>query len=259
MAKILKELLREKDLSFCVVQQIINPDVTEELCISGYDFIILDLEHGGKTIDAACPSIMVGAAYDVPILVRTAECSQHLIEQALDAGAQGVLVPTVETVEQARLVVNSAKFAPEGTRGWCPVTPARRWLNNCSRDEYAELANKNTYVSILIETPLGIENLPEIIKVPGIDAIMFGTGDLSLRMGKSMYDPEVAAVVQTSVEMVKNAGITCVNVGLPANISQLYQDGFHVIMSGVCDQESMRYYMMDHLGRMRDIVSKLKT
>lgn len=259
MSMVLKESIKEKDLTIGVFQQVINPDITEELCLSGYDFIVLDLEHGGKTIEAACPCLMTGFAYDVPIVVRTTECSQHLIEQALDAGAQGVLVPTVETVEQAQLVVSSAKFAPEGTRGWCPVTPARRWLDKfCSRDDYASLANKSTFVALLIETPLGFESLSEIVKVPGIDAIMFGAGDLSIRLGKTMYDPEIQEMVHQSMQTVKDAGLICITVGLPDNIAQLYQDGFRVVMGGLCDQEALRYRMQQVIGGLRDVVNAIE-
>ena len=106
--------------------------------------------------------------------------------------------------------------------------------------------------------PVAIIVPPEIVKVPGIDAIMFGTGDLSLRMGKSMYDPEVAETVKAAVNTVKESGLICVNVGLPSNIAELYLDGFRVIMSGVCDQEALRYYMIQHLESMRGIVNNHK-
>ena len=171
--RLLKEVILQKGMVFGFTQQILDPNITESIAQAGFDFIILDLEHSGRTIDSVHSCLIMAAAYNIPLIIRTADKYQFMIEQALDAGAQGVLVPTIETVEDCENLVKSAKYAPLGERGYCPLNATNRWMNDSVADpiKFAEQANQNTFVIALIETPLGFTNLKDMVKVKGIDRI----------------------------------------------------------------------------------------
>lgn len=235
MGRILKDMIKEQEITIGGFQQIPNAEVTESMAVAGFDFLILDLEHSPATIERAFPCITTATARDVPMLVRVNEIETNLIEQALDAGAQGVVVPTVETVEQCELIVNAAKYAPMGERGWCPVPYNNRWLNDYNPDTYIEDANRDTFVTVLIETPLGFENLPDILKVDGIDAVQLGGGDLSIRLGKTMLDPEVVAIIERANKLIKGSNKWAMPMVMESNVADLKEDGARVFYTGTSD------------------------
>src|SRR5205085_2204720 len=109
-------------------------DWTGLIAEAGFDFIVIDMEHGARSIEAIQLSVMAANARGVPAIVRTLDKVQWAIEQALDIGAQGVLVPTVESAEDARLVVQSSRFAPLGDRGHCPMQRAGRYGANVTME-----------------------------------------------------------------------------------------------------------------------------
>ena len=233
--RILKDMIKQQDLTCGVILSVIDPDIAENVALAGVDFIVLDLEHTGKTIESAYPCIMVGAAYNIPILTRTADKDQYLIEQALDAGCQGVVIPTVETVEECISIVKSAKFAPMGDRGYCPMDITTRWMNDNSSDPliYANNANRDTFVMPLIETPLGFKNLPEMVKVEGIDAFHLGPADLGMRLGKHMWDPEVERMIVEATEIINNSGKICITIATQDNIAQQYKKGARAVITSL--------------------------
>lgn len=256
MKKILKDMLKDDNAVFGIVQQIAHPESTEALALSGLDYIILDLEHTGFEIGAAIPCITMAAAYNIPMLVRVREKEQSLIEQALDAGAQGVLVPTVETVEECELIVRAAKFAPDGTRGWCPIAPAKRWMNSDDPDDfgattYCRQANRDVFVMVLIETPLGIKNLPEMLKVDGIDAFHIGQGDLSLRMGLSVWDPEVTGAALKAITLIQEAGKYSCPLGLPESMAEMTRAGAKMFVVAKTEQMLIKDGLRGKLVDMR--------
>lgn len=261
--RILKDIVKEQDLTIGMFQQLVHPEVTEFLATTGLDYVILDLEHTGHTVESLNPCLMAAAAHNLPMLVRVAEKEQALIEQVLDAGAQGVVVPTVETVEDCELIVRSTKFAPEGTRGWCNIPPVKRWMNtwegdvdgdDFNPDTYGRYANENIFVAALVETPLGIENLPEMLKVDGIDAFLLGSGDLSIRMGRTLWDPEVAAVVADATRQIQEAGKISCPIGLVSNIEALHENGARMVMLGISERMALQSRLRQETRGMRDIV-----
>jgi len=225
--KILKNIINQQEFTLGIILQVLDPDITEAVALSGLDFICFDLEHTGKTIESAYPCIMAAYAHNVPTLIRTTDKDQQLIEQALDSGAQGVLVPTVETVEECKNIVKAAKFAPMGERGYCPMDATMRWLNDSPSDmiDYANEMNKNTFVAVLIETPVGFKNLPEMLKVEGIDAFHLGFADYGMRVGKDMFDPDVQKVVNDAAEMINKSDKLSIPLVLPSLFKAQYEKG----------------------------------
>lgn len=148
---------------------------------AGADFVIIDLEHGPNSIQTA--QILVRAAElagSVPI-VRVKEGNDSVIGEALDIGAAGIQVPQIETAVQAENVIKRMKFAPEGERGVCRFVRAAQYSAN-GRFKYFKRANEAVAI-LQIEGMSGIQNLHEILQVPGIDLLFIGPYGLSQSLG----------------------------------------------------------------------------
>ena len=140
------------------------------------DAVVIDMQHG--LWDRASLEAAVGAVAGAPALVRVAENSGVAIGQALDAGAEGVIVPLIEDGREAARAVAAARFPPQGRRSGGGVRPlARGFLDYCAD------ANERTVIGVMIETARGAENAAAIAQTPGVDFILIGVGDLSLSVG----------------------------------------------------------------------------
>jgi 2-keto-3-deoxy-L-rhamnonate aldolase RhmA len=146
----------------------------------GADFVIWDMEHTGWTTETIRTVMAVARLGQAWPLVRVARAEHHLISTALDAGAMGVMVPMVETEEQARLIVGAAKYPPLGKRGFGAVYPD---MVESGIAEYCEVVNRETLVWPLIETAEGVRNAAAIFETPGIDGVWLGFHDLACSLG----------------------------------------------------------------------------
>jgi 2-dehydro-3-deoxyglucarate aldolase/4-hydroxy-2-oxoheptanedioate aldolase len=140
------------------------------------DAIVLDLQHGlweRQGIEAAIGAVPP----EIPMLARVAENSPFAIGQALDAGAEGVIVPLVETGKQAARAVKAARYPPLGERSGGGGRPLADYVN------YHAAAERGIVVAVMIETAKGVRNAAKIAATPGVDLVFIGTGDLALSLG----------------------------------------------------------------------------
>ena len=147
---------------------------------AGADFAIWDMEHTGwttETVRQVMAAARLGRAWP---LVRVPRAHYHLIATALDAGAMGVMVPMIETAEQARLVVDSVKYPPVGKRGYGALYPD---MTPDGPAGWMEASNRGTMVIVQIETVRGLENAEAIIGTDGVDVAWLGHFDLTASMG----------------------------------------------------------------------------
>lgn len=150
----------------------------------GYDWVVLDREHGMIDLSSLVHHIRAAQAGGMVPIVRVLENNPGLIQQALDAGAQGIVVPKVGSAEEAARALAATRYQPGG-RGMCPVVPGAEftgsgWL------EYSTTMNDNVVLMPLIETQRGVDNIEEIVSVPGVDYVFFGLADLSQDIGIDM-------------------------------------------------------------------------
>jgi 2-keto-3-deoxy-L-rhamnonate aldolase RhmA len=140
------------------------------------DAIVLDLQHGlweRRDVEAAIGIVPP----EIPVLVRVAENSAVAIGQALDAGAEGVIVPLVESAKQAEKAVKFSRFPPHGIRSGGGVRPLADFIS------YTQAAERGIVVIVMIETAKGVQNARAIAEVEGVDMVFIGTGDLALSLG----------------------------------------------------------------------------
>lgn len=158
------------------------PAVVEILGAAGIDCVLLDAEHGGLTQSDVETMVRAAEAFDITPIVRVPNHLPSTIYGYLDRGAQGVIVPHVNTKKDAENAAAAARYHPLGRRGFQASGRVVRWGTMDSR-EYFRRANEEVLVIALIEEIEGMRNLDEILSVDGIDMIMLGPGDLSQSMG----------------------------------------------------------------------------
>lgn len=214
-ARLLEQMSRgEKPLGIFVSS--LDPAATQIMADAEFDFVVLDAEHGRLSrFEVEC-HVRAAEAGGITPFVRILENSPALIQSMLDAGAHGIVVPHVDTAEDARLAVAASRYAPYGRRGMCPACHAGRYTLD-GWAERASAANANTMVIPIIESQKAVENIEEILAVDGIDVVHFGPGDLSADMGIDF--------VREGHRMVE-AWHHCMNATLKAGKRMLAPAGF---------------------------------
>jgi 4-hydroxy-2-oxoheptanedioate aldolase len=174
-----------------------NAFAAEVMAHQGWDTLTIDLQHG--LIDAAALVPMLQAIQSTPCMpiVRVPWLEPGIIMKTLDAGAQAIICPMVNTREEAQRLVSYARYAPLGTRSFGPV---RAGLVHGT--DYAGAANANTLVFAMIETAQALDNLDAICSVEGIDAVYIGPSDLSLSLGCAPVFDDVEPKVAQAIDHI---------------------------------------------------------
>jgi 4-hydroxy-2-oxoheptanedioate aldolase len=163
--------------TFVVIPRI---EIVEALAASGFDLVILDCEHGPYAIESLPPLIAAAAAAGIYAVVRVPDAREQAIGAALDAGADGVLIPRLNSAAAARAAVAAARFAPQGDRGANPYVRAGRYGKV---SEYFAVENARRATLLMIESLQALDEIDEITAIPGLDAVFLGPFDLSAGHG----------------------------------------------------------------------------
>lgn len=207
------------------------PETVEVLSGAGFDWLFLDAEHG--PLDTLTLQRMVIGAGPTPCLVRLAAGSEVDIKKALDIGAAGIIVPQVNSVEQAAQVVRWAKYAPLGTRG---VGAARAHGYGLAFQEYITTANDRTVVVVQAEHGAAVNNIEAIVQVEGVDAVLVGPNDLAASLGYlgELTHPAVAAAIDRVTEVCRRAGMPLGIFGMnPVAVKPCLDRGYTLIACSV--------------------------
>jgi 4-hydroxy-2-oxoheptanedioate aldolase len=194
-----KALLQRGEVALGISMSIGHLDIVEVLSNYNVDWYWLDTEHAPQSSETLHASMhLLRSGRPTPI-IRVAWNDMVLIKKALDIGAAGILVPWVNTREQAEAAVCAAKYPPEGLRGIGP-----RWVKLAGVDagEYMKTANDDVLVVVQIETTEAVENLEAILTTPGVDAFLIGPSDLSASLGH-VGDPDHPEVEATFVKIIE--------------------------------------------------------
>jgi 2-dehydro-3-deoxyglucarate aldolase len=204
----------------------------EVLASLGFDWLFIDAEHGPlETRELA--SILQAVGHKTACIVRVPEATELPIKKALDLGAHGIIVPQVNTAEQAADVVRWARYAPEGARG---VGLARAHGYGLKFREYLSAANREIAVIVQAEHARAVENIDAIVRVPGVDAVLLGPYDLSASLGKmgQIDDPEVVSAIGRVTDACRAVGMPMGYFGVTAAAVRPYlARGYTLIVAGV--------------------------
>jgi len=208
--------------------QIGHPGISEVLSHAGFDWIAIDCEHTDIDVSEVSNIVRGMSKTSAVPVVRVAENDTLGIRRVLDVGARGVIVPMINTAEQAEKAVAAAKYPPRGVRGF---GFARANEYGSTFDEYITAANDDIFVVAQIEHIDGVNNLEQILAVDGIDGVFVGPYDLSgsLDIPGQLDDPRVKDAVSKLRRVCKAAGKSAglhVVAAEPEKIRQAFKDGF---------------------------------
>ncbi|HVY64839.1 MAG TPA: aldolase/citrate lyase family protein [Gammaproteobacteria bacterium] len=198
----------------------------------GFDWLFIDGEHGPLET-AELTAILQVASARTACIVRVPEAAEVPIKKALDLGAHGIIVPQVNTAEQAANVVRWARYAPEGSRG---VGLARAHGYGQRFREYLDAANREIAVIVQAEHAQAVENIEAIARVPGVDAVLLGPYDLSASLGRmgQVDDPVVVGAIRRVTDACRAAGMPLGYFGVTAAAVRPYAaQGYTLLVAGV--------------------------
>lgn len=205
MTNVLKEKSAAGEKSLGTFMELGGGGTIECLARGGFDYLIIDAEHGPFSVETTANHILAAEKSGITPLVRICEVSRSNILRMLDIGAKGIVIPNVNTVNQVREIVQYAKFAPIGQRGYCPTRTSCWGADDWAADgkAYMERCNHETLVIPQCETVGAYENIDEILAIEGVDGIFVGPCDLSIALGVPFeFD---SAILKKAIVDVLNA------------------------------------------------------
>jgi 4-hydroxy-2-oxoheptanedioate aldolase len=211
----MKAKLAAGEPAFGLSVMIPSPQVVESAAGLGFDWVLIDCEHGTIGVETMELMIMAAEASGVTPIVRPPSNAAAHILQAMDRGAQGVQVPHVSDAEAARAAVQAVKFHPMGGRSLAAGTRASGYGLRGAMGDFVAEANRETLVCVQIEDEAALPNVDEILRVEGVDVFFIGPSDLSQSMGfpGNPKAPRVAKAIEETLAKIVAAGKT---PGMPA-------------------------------------------
>ena len=191
----------------------------------GFDWLFIDMEHNSMDVDTAAQIAMAAMPVGITPIVRVPGKEHHHASRLLDAGAQGIVVPHVDTVEETERAVAYCKYPPVGHRSVMGILPQFAY-KSLPVGVSTAIANRETFVCVMLETPDAIAKVDAIAAVPGLDAILIGTNDLCAEMGipGQFADPRIEDAYRKV-------------------IAACHKHKIHPGMGGVYDQKLMEKYI----------------
>lgn len=235
MGNLLKEKIKNKEKILGTFFELGSMSVIECLGQTGLDFVIIDNEHGPFETESTMNYIRACDNVGLTPLVRVREVSRPAILKPLDIGAKGLIVPCIETIEQAKKVVEYGKFSPIGKRGFCP-SRKDYWGYSHPQGQPIDIGmkheNEETLLILQCETVGCLENIEAIVSMDGVDGIFIGPFDLSISMGiPGQFDNlEFLKAVDKILSTCKKYNkISSVFTGRFDDIDKYYKQGFDIV------------------------------
>jgi 2-keto-3-deoxy-L-rhamnonate aldolase RhmA len=212
-----------------------SAEVARLMKTAGYDWLFIDLEHGPTSIENAYSICVAALDAGIAPIVRVSAGELAMGARCLDSGALGIVIPHVDTPEQAKAMADAFRFPPVGHRSIAGGYPHFGFAPTPT-PEVVKGLNEATLVIAMIETPLAVENVEKIAAVPGIDALLIGTNDLALEMGipGQIEDPRVVAAIERVIAACGKHGKTAALGGVYARepLKRYVAKGLRMILAG---------------------------
>ena len=219
---------------------------------TGYDWLLIDGEHAPNTVPSILAQLQAVAPYASAPVVRAVNGDSSLIKQLLDIGVQSLMVPMVETAEQARQLVRTMRYPPHGIRGvGGGLARATRWDGV---PDYLATAHEELCLIVQVESKLGVENVADIAAVEGVHAVFVGPADLSSGLGfpGNPGHPEVQTQIRTAIDATLAAGkIAGILAPFEEDARRYREWGCQFIAVGI-DISLFRQAALNNLARYRE-------
>ena len=211
-----------------------EPTIGELVGRCGYDYALIDMEHSPASLDSALPMIRAVQSGGAKAIVRAPDKNRLWIGRLMDMGADGVMVPMVNSAREAEELARAAVYAPEGTRGMAAGI-VRATGYGVDTDAYLQSYRQNFLLMVQIETREGVDNVAQIAAVEGIDCLFIGPFDLAGSLGNTgePEHKETRAGIRRVVKAVRQTGKPLSTLTNPArNARKLFAEGYELVFSG---------------------------
>lgn len=229
----LKRALEAGTPVFGLINSVAAPLLVEMIGYAGYDFVIIDLEHTCMNLETVEHALRAAECTGVTALVRVPASDPQVILRVLDAGAQGVVIPHVNSADEARLAVSASRYHPLGSRG---ISGGRTTgFGTLGLKDYFALANDEILVAMMIEDRAGVDAIDAILAVPGIGLVIEGAVDLSQSFGvpAEPLHPDVQAAVGHVASRSRAAGVPfCAVPRTDEQIEDWHRQGVNAFLMG---------------------------
>lgn len=228
---VFRERLLGKEVLIGLLVKMPSPALVELAGYVGFDFVIIDTEHGSHAADSLENHLRAADAVSVPALVRVSSLDNGAIGRVLDAGAAGVIVPHVSSAEVAERAVLAAHYPPTGVRGLATSTRAGRH-STVTSTEHVRRSSQSTIVVAQIEEAEGVPHAADIAAVPHLDCVWIGPNDLSMSMNLPRAHPEVKGAEESIMRSVRESGRAALGVLAegPEDAAALVRSGATVVI-----------------------------
>jgi 2-keto-3-deoxy-L-rhamnonate aldolase RhmA len=187
-----------------MIQAVRLPALGQIMALAGCDFLFFDMEHGPFSIETIADMVQMTRLAGVVPLVRVPNDEYHLMVRPLDAGAQGIMIPRVETKAQVEHIVECTMYPPLGDRG-CSVNKGHNDFAGQEMWEFTETANRENMIILQIERARAVEDIDELLSVPGVGGAILGPNDLALSLG--VRDKDQLGALEAPIQRVLDAAL----------------------------------------------------
>lgn len=222
----LKEKIKGKDsILGMMLSELAAPNILRIMKASGFEYVIVDCEHGYFDFSQLALLSAVGKGIHMPVIVRIPSISREYITKVLDIGVEGILVPMINSAKEVEEVIKYAKYTPIGARGISTTRPHSEYHIDNLKD-YMERANQKTVIMVQIETQEAVDRIESIVAVEGIDTVFIGPNDLAADMGipgdfeDEKMQEAILKVINAADRHGINSGIITSNMKLIHNCRQ---------------------------------------
>lgn len=196
------------------VSRLRSPDVPRMYARAGFDFVFIDMEHTAFSLETVADMIQAARLAGIVPVVRVPQAEYQLISRVLDSGAQGIIVPRVNTPAQVKDIVSWIRYPPHGIRGYASTT-AQTDGTDISPVDFIEAQNRETLLVVQIERREAVANLEEMLSIEGVDVACLGYMDLSVDYGLpgQLDHPTMVEAVQQVIDVAKKHGVASGIIG----------------------------------------------
>ena len=211
-----------------------SPELVEVAAFAGFDFVVIDAEHGPIGIGDIVHMIRAGHSAGIAVMVRVPSMTPDFVLRSLDAGADGLIIPQIETPQEAAAVVDALHYPPAGSRGLAFYTRTHRFMKDTG-PAAMKAADERVVTGVLIETPRGVDNAIAIASTPGVDLVLMGPSDLSANIG---FGSDTESRVDEAVTRVAEAGrqfgvATSIAAQSPDAARAYFERGYSIVVTGL--------------------------
>lgn len=228
MSASLRERARRGDRLLGVLLRMPAEELVEMAAVAGFDFVLIDTEHGPADVVALRQHIALASIHGVPVIVRVAQHDTAQVLRILDQGAQGIVAPHLDSAADAAAVVDAAMYPPVGSRGFATYSRAGRF-GLTPPEEHSRWFLEHTLLIGMVESPAGVAAVGEIVATPRLDGILVGPADLAASSGPE--DPSVSdSIAAVHAELARSGALRMDIVGTRAAAAESFADGAGLVV-----------------------------